>query len=228
MTEDYIIEIKGSGKTPYKVNLQTYACTCPDWRNTRAQQAMDSPRRLCKHLIKAICENGLEGEFPDADLQALYKKKKGYPVPKSDLHSLAAIYFDGILTEEDHSRIRFLFGETSSYTNFSEFKDLTKEGNTICYAPENKPIRIACKRLVWARLAETGTNSEYIDLIPALEIKDMKRVGEVLNEKFAQKRKGIAVLGTYADMLLGHAFNKAEIRKENFFILKPLDIDMLR
>ncbi len=228
MTEDYIIEIKGSGKNPYKVNLKTYACTCTDWRNRRAQIDPESPRRLCKHLIKAICENGLEGEFPEAELQSLYKKKKGYPIPKADLHSLAVMYFDGILTEEDHQRIHFLFGDMNSFKNFSTFKDLIKEGSTVCYIPKNKAMHKACERLAWAGLAETGISSECIDLIPALEITDMKKVGEALNEKFAQKRKGISVLSTYADMLLGHAFNKAEISKADFFILKPLDLDMLR
>ncbi|HAS89106.1 MAG TPA: hypothetical protein DCS48_07350 [Desulfovibrio sp.] len=229
MTEDYIVEIKGSGKNPYQVNLKTYACTCPDWRNNRAQEPQLSPRRLCKHLIKAICENGLEGEFPNADLQTLYKKKKGYSSNPSGAYSFPALVekcFGPEVTPEDEQRIHFLFSGKNAYHNLNNFRKYTYNGPTILFPDEKDELRPVCDRLCWVGLAGTCEEVETIELLPLLELSELKEIGAVLGESFGQRKTGIRKLTENEG--LETAFAEAGFNKEDFFYVQPLDLDMLR
>lgn len=226
MTEDYIVEVTNCGSSAQTVNLKTLACSCMDWKTRRAQQPEKSPLRLCKHLIAAICENGLEGEYPDANLQALYKKKKGYPFPKATLSTLAKEYFNADLTEEEMKRLHFLFGDTNAFNTFQTFQKLTEKGELAFRSSEKKNIHEACLRLSWVGLAECCKDMETKDLLEGLELSEIKGLGSALGETFAQKKKGIATLSEHPD--LDSAFAEAGFKKEDFFILKPLELDMLR
>ncbi|WP_319761904.1 hypothetical protein [Maridesulfovibrio sp.] len=226
MTDSYIIEVANCGSSNQTVNLKTISCTCMDWKTRRAQQPQNSPIRLCKHLIAAICEYGLEGEYPEEDLQALYKKKKGFPFPKATLSTLAKEYFNADLTEEDEKRLHFLFGDKNAFSAFSTFQKLTEKGETAFRSSENKTIHQACQRLAWFGAAECCKDKPAKDLLEALELSELKGLGSALGENFAQKKKGIATLSEHPD--LNSAFTEAGFKKEDFFILKPLNLDMLR
>lgn len=226
MTEDYIVEVTNCGTSKQQVNLKTYACSCKDWKNRRAQQPMNCPERLCKHLIAAICENGLEGEFPDADLQSLYKKKKGYPLPAKGLSYFLEQYFQQELTTEDLQRIDFLFSNGNKFNNFNKFQQLTVNGPTFCRFPSRNDMNIVCKRLSWAGLAEAGAEYEYCDLVPALDIKELKKLGTALDIEIKSKATGVKVLSEIAE--LDKAFTECGFSKNDFFVLKPITLDMLR
>lgn len=43
-----------TGHGIYHVKLEVESCTCPDWRNRRAQYPLRHLRRLCKHMVAVM------------------------------------------------------------------------------------------------------------------------------------------------------------------------------
>lgn len=48
------IEVQGSGRELYQINLQQLSCTCPDFKKRRAYFPEGDIRRVCKHQAQAI------------------------------------------------------------------------------------------------------------------------------------------------------------------------------
>lgn len=218
----HIVEISGSKGRVYTVDLQEYTCTCPDWRNRRSKMDTSWPERLCKHLVKAVCDNGLAGEFPDVDLQALAKKKKGTEIKEVDYMEL---FFGQELSPEERSRVEFLFGGGSARQQLAQYAEIVQEGANLVWVPEDGKMRVSLERMVWLRLAVQSpilTPEEYLS---CFSLPTLKKMCEALGEKAGQRKTAIKLLSDskkWADALY-----HCNISVDDFFLVKPLAVDDL-
>jgi len=220
-----IIVVSGSKGREYHVNLAAYVCSCADWKNRRTQFDEHDPKRLCKHLVQAVCENGLEGEFAEVDLPSLAKKKKGFPLPKNDsLASAAAVYFGESLSEERLSRLSFLFGgRNRAAATFFRFREDTKNGNNIVYRFEDDLLKTVCQRLCWIGVAESAPEMDTAFLLSGFDLDTLKELGRELDVKpFGQRRTGVRALADHTRLWDGLA--ALGIHRECFFLLRPLTL----
>ncbi len=61
---DYI-EVQGTEKEPYQINLQTLSCTCPDFIKRRSGFPEGDIRRVCKHQAQAIIKTKMNTKITD-------------------------------------------------------------------------------------------------------------------------------------------------------------------
>ena len=58
-------------------------CSCLDWAVARAEFDALDPRRLCKHLVKAMVEQNLSKRYYMSDDDAIfqaYTREQGFPL----------------------------------------------------------------------------------------------------------------------------------------------------
>jgi len=68
--------------TSYSINEIDLSCSCPDFQKSRSYFAADDPRKLCKHVIKFLCENQQQHQFElfKEKLDWCYEKERGFPL----------------------------------------------------------------------------------------------------------------------------------------------------
>lgn len=67
----------------YLVDTREVRCSCLDWAVARAEFDALDPRRLCKHLVKAMVEQNLSKRYYMSDDDAIfqaYTRKEGFPL----------------------------------------------------------------------------------------------------------------------------------------------------
>ena len=67
----------------YLVDTREVRCGCLDWSVTRAEFDALDPRRLCKHLVKAMVEQKLSRHYYMSDDDAIFQayiKERGFPL----------------------------------------------------------------------------------------------------------------------------------------------------
>jgi len=77
------IEIQGTQRRPYIVNLKKLSCTCPDFVKRRAKFPAGDIRRICKHQAKAIIQSKINTKITtDKRMQAIIRtsQEKGFHV----------------------------------------------------------------------------------------------------------------------------------------------------
>ena len=80
-----------TGNEEYKIDVLEITCTCPDFSDRRSGFNRDDPRRLCKHLIRALLENGELPESMDKycdKLQGIADEGRGFPLTKKLVNHL--------------------------------------------------------------------------------------------------------------------------------------------
>jgi len=73
--------------TEYTLDIAALSCTCPDWLDTRANQASGSPARLCKHLAEYLGRRPVEMPPTLRLYQAIIKQRgdagRGLPIARA-------------------------------------------------------------------------------------------------------------------------------------------------
>ena len=67
----------------YLVDTREVRCSCLDWAVARAEFDALDPRRLCKHLVKAMVEQNLSKRYYMSDDNAIfqaYSREQGFPL----------------------------------------------------------------------------------------------------------------------------------------------------
>ncbi len=67
----------------YLVDTREVRCSCLDWAVARAEFDALDPRRLCKHLVKAMVEQNLSKRYYMSDDDAIfqaYSREQGFPL----------------------------------------------------------------------------------------------------------------------------------------------------
>lgn len=74
-----------TGDEQYMVDINALSCTCADFYDRRSNYDRSDPRRLCKHLIRTLLE---EGQLPpslaqyEEKLQGIEEQGRGFPITK--------------------------------------------------------------------------------------------------------------------------------------------------
>lgn len=192
-----VVTVQSCSGNTYTVNLAESSCTCPNWKNCRAHFEKSSPYRLCKHLVSAICEHGLVGEFPGIPLPQLAKMAQGVALPdtKPKEGDYLRGYFNCELPEDVHERFKFVFGGGAKVLhNFARFQEVTAEGVALDCCVRGTQLWTAYSRLVWAGIADLANDISSEEFFGLLELKDLKRIGSALGIKFGQRKTAVRLL----------------------------------
>lgn len=226
-----IVIVPGSKGSEYRVNLDAISCSCPNWRNNRTKFDEDDPRRLCKHLISAICDNGLVGEFPDADLEALAMQGKGFPLPKAAKPFKAPTYMENLLnaklTENDVTRFRELLGG-GGHDGWQNFLLYSKNIHCTFHCPEGTHDRWRLIMLADTGLIQRGLEIEPANLLTGFPMPTLRKFvkDSGITQKFSTKKQGIDIV--LAETEWTTIFAATGESPDDFFYLPMLTIDDLR
>jgi hypothetical protein len=75
----------------YDVDPSKLICSCPDWTGRRNAFKQDDPRRLCKHLVKAICETSIPECLAPYGQGIRFFHSKGWGFPVKEKRKFAEV-----------------------------------------------------------------------------------------------------------------------------------------
>jgi hypothetical protein len=231
---------KSSKKKTYIINMDERSCTCPDWVKTRSHYFRGEPQRLCKHLVKAIVDRGMDKEYGGIDSMIRWAAEKGWGFyfPKdreefdpdeSYIHTpegraqFIREVFGGDLTLKEEKLFAEAFGGVGYFYNLSMYLSRVENGPITLHEPPGGRYRWRLEMLTRTGIAKRGKEIDFVNLLGGLSMKQLREIGGALGEiKFRSKAEGCQKIAEAA----GNVFDMwpSDIDFDDFFCLAPMSI----
>lgn len=220
--------------TKYPMSIENRTCGCPDWQKTRSIYYRGEPQRLCKHLIKAIVQAGLQNEYGSEanKLIGASEKRIGYYLDERDEKERGARekqeiirgYFGAKAKIMHEPAIKKAYGEVYVY-NLSMVAARTKGGPATLYVPKVDYYRWRFEALARMGTARRGSQIAPKDIIEALTMQELRAlVSTKLNgAKIRTKNEGREKLASLN--LTTRQLIPAEHDIDDYFRIEPPNLE---